>query len=396
LLPEALLRCSVVGGCLVPRYLGAADHPWLRALVDEHDRLVGRPERELRERMREPLPCPSPPGKRALAAFVLGRMYRRRAASERRPALVRAAVFSAAARLPSREEALGEAARELSASPAEIEAALFADLPGERLVVAPAAPASPPDLALRCNLALVQGLLFRATKLEIELTGNARAVVRHARLRGLICAVRPRRERGEGAAVEVSGPLSVLRRTLLYGRALAELVPILSWCERFRLTAEVILRGESLRLDLATGDPLFPASEPRRYDSRLEERFARDFRRAAPGWDVLREPEPVEAGGRLIFPDFLLRERAPGTRSVLLEIAGFWTPAYLERKLADLRAARVPDLVLCIDEDRNVGEHELPEGTPVVRFRRRIDPAAVLAAIHDRIFSPRGTLDATA
>jgi predicted nuclease of restriction endonuclease-like RecB superfamily len=71
---------------------------------------------------------------------------------------------------------------------------------------------------------------------------------------------------------------------------------------------------------------------PRRYDSLLEERFAREFRRLAPAWDVIREPEPIAAAGTLIFPDFAVQRRSDPTRRWLLEIVGFfWTPDYVKR-----------------------------------------------------------------
>ncbi len=74
--------------------------------------------------------------------------------------------------------------------------------------------------------------------------------------------------------------------------------------------------------------------------------------RIAPDWDVIREPEAVPAAGKLIFPDFLLRHRLDPARAWLVEIVGFWTPDYLSRKLAGLRAARIPNLILCVDEER--------------------------------------------
>jgi predicted nuclease of restriction endonuclease-like RecB superfamily len=92
---------------------------------------------------------------------------------------------------------------------------------------------------------------------------------------------------------------------------------------------------------------------------------------------VLREPEPVAAGTRLVFPDFALRHRHDPSRHWLVEILGFWTPEYVERKLALYRAARLPNLILCIDEARGCGEGDLPPGARVLRFRRRVDAAAV-------------------
>ena len=96
---------------------------------------------------------------------------------------------------------------------------------------------------------------------------------------------------------------------------------------------------------------------------------------------MLREPEPITAGGTLIFPDFALQHRSDPGRRWLLEIVGFWTPDYVARKLALYRSARLSNLILCIDEGRNCAEADLPAGALVVRFRRRMDAAGVLRMV---------------
>jgi predicted nuclease of restriction endonuclease-like RecB superfamily len=190
----------------------------------------------------------------------------------------------------------------LGVSLEDLQESLFADLPGERIVAAPAQPLSAVELALRCNLAVVQEMLPRATVVRVEVEGNTRRLIRHAKWRGWICTVADR-SGGSGASVEISGPFALFRNTRLYGRALGELVPILAWCARFRLQAECVFGGRRLTLQLSAGDPIFPSGAPCRYDSLREERFAREFRRLAPAWDVIREPEPVVAADTLIFPD---------------------------------------------------------------------------------------------
>jgi predicted nuclease of restriction endonuclease-like RecB superfamily len=381
LLPDALLNYSVVGDTVVPHFLGEHDHPWLRVLLEEHERFVGRPQRELDARLREPLPCESPPRKRKQATHVLARLRQSHRKAAVPPRRARALVFGEAARTPDRPDAvLSRVAVSLGVSTGELQHSLFADLPGNRLVTAPAPSLSPGELALRTNLALAQALLFHARSVRIEADGNARALVRHSKWRGLICSVAQRSSAAD-AVLELSGPFALFRHTRLYGRALGEIVPLLAWCRRFRLRAETMSHGRRLMLQLATGDPIFPSVEPRRYDSRLEERFARDFRRLSPDWDVLREPEPVTAGGTLIFPDFALHHRHDSTRRWLLEIVGFWTPDYVARKLALYRSVRLPNLILCLDEARNCATQDLPSAAQVVRFRRRVDPAAVLRLI---------------
>ncbi len=374
---EVPLSYSVVGNAVVPRFLAEHDHPWLRSLLDEYEHFVGRPRRELDARLREPLPRDGPAGKKRLAIQVLARQAHGERNAVVSPRQARRLVFTEAAR--TRDGAavvLTRVAASLGVTGEQLSRSLFADLPGERLVAGLEIPPSPGELALRANLALTQALLFRATAVMIEAEGNARALVRHAKLRGLICVIAGAPS-GRDTVLEVSGPLALFRHTLLYGRALGDLVPLLAWCRRFRLRAACLLEGRRLDLELRTGDPLFPANEPRRYDSQLEERFARDFRRFAPDWDALREPEPVAAGSALVFPDFALQHRHDPSRRWLLEIVGFWTPEYLARKLALYRAAGVGNLILCLDQERACAEEDLPDGALVVRFRRRVDAAAV-------------------
>jgi predicted nuclease of restriction endonuclease-like RecB superfamily len=217
---------------------------------------------------------------------------------------------------------------------------------------------------------------MRASSVRIQLQGNARPIVRLAKLRGLLMTMT---EQSAGPPeLQLSGPFSLFRHTLLYGRAMASLLPHLAWCAHFQLTAAASLRGRLVEVQLGTGDPIRPAAAPKDFDSRLEERFARDFTRLAPDWDVVREPEPVRAGDSVIFPDFLLRHRLHPDRWLLLEIAGFWTPEYLENKLARLRQAGLDRLLVCIDEARGCAREQLPPGLPVLLFRRRVDAAAVL------------------
>jgi predicted nuclease of restriction endonuclease-like RecB superfamily len=297
------------------------------------------------------------------------------------PRRARALVFVEAARSPAPAlTVLSTVAASLGVTAGDLQDSLFADLPGERLVGASTQPLSAVELALRTNLALVQALLFHAITVRIDVEGNTRVLVRHAKLRGLICTIADRTGRC-GSSLEISGPFVLFRNTRLYGRALGELVPLLAWCPRFRLQANCVLGGRYLTLELGTGDPIFPASAPREYDSRVEERFAREFRRLAPDWDVIREPEPIAADGTLIFPDFALQHRSNPARRWLLEIVGFWTPDYVARKLAQYKGARLCNLILCIDESRNCAEADLPPEALVIRFRRRVDAAAVLRVV---------------
>jgi predicted nuclease of restriction endonuclease-like RecB superfamily len=388
LLPAALVRPAVehCKGQIVPHWFTERDHPWLRALLDEYERFAGRRRTELAERLAEPLGVRCPRTKLKIAVRVLDRLLRPNRIAGVRPRRARSAAFRASAACGTREEALARAASELGVQQTEVERALFSDLPAERRVVAPGA-ISPVDVARESNRELVASLMARASAVRLRVWGNTRAVVRHAHCLGLICVVRAAEPKAleplEAVEIEISGPFALFRKTELYGRALASLVPRLGWCERYELVADCALAGSAATASLIvrSGDPIAPARELARYDSRLEERFARELGKLAPDWFIVREPRPIDVGGAVIFPDFELRHRHDARRFWLVEIAGFWTARYAEHKLDALRRAGLDRLILCLDAERCCSDGELPRGARVVPYRRRIDARAVLAIL---------------
>ena len=93
MLPEALLPCSIQGNVVLPHFLAEHDHVWLRVLLEEYARFVGRRQRELDEHLREPLPCASPAVKRRIAIHVLTRHWGSRRAATIPPRRARATVL---------------------------------------------------------------------------------------------------------------------------------------------------------------------------------------------------------------------------------------------------------------------------------------------------------------
>lgn len=379
MLPIPSLPLDRVHRRVVPRYLTEADHVWLDDLLSECERYVGCSRGQLEERLKEPLAVPAPADKFRVASGVLLREYQDCTVSPVPPSRVREVVFGASARAPTRQLALVEASRCLRIAPAEVEAHLFADLPSERCVVQLESPLSSSELALRANHAIVASLLRKATLVRIDAEGDVRSLISAVKLRGLLCAAEPR-EGGRSIRLSISGPYALFRHTLVYGRALASLVPRAARCQRFRLQATCVLSRERdlVEFTVKSGDPVVPASPGKSYDSKLEERFAKDFARLARDWQIIREPEAVAVGAGWIFPDFLLRHRRDAHRWALVEIVGFWTPQYLSRKLDSLRRANLDRFILCLDLARNCAEEELPADASVVRFKRRVPAAEVL------------------
>jgi uncharacterized protein len=379
---ERLTRQAITRSEIVPRYLDERDHPWLRALIDAYSRFEGRRRAELDQHLREPLAIYCPPAKKAQAISVLDKLCRDQTTSIIAPPKAREAVFTEAAQGGRQEDILARAGERFGIKASQILECLYADLPSERRIAALPETINASQLALRVNLALVQSMMATAQAVEITLYGNSRDIVRFAKLRGLLCTVRTSPAQSECEFVlDISGPFAIFKRTLVYARDLASLVPRLAWCDRFELRARCAFRDVERVVVIRSGDPIFPANEPRRFDSKVEDRFFNDFARLATDWDIIREPKPIPAAGTLIFPDFALIHRRDQNRCWLLEIVGYWTPDYLAKKLMLLRIAGLSNLILCIDEKRNCSEQDVQRFSHLVVYRNRIKPEQVLSMI---------------
>jgi predicted nuclease of restriction endonuclease-like RecB superfamily len=350
------------------------DTPWIASIVDEAEAAVGQPWHVLADRL-ERIEARTSPARQTALIVALRRSLGRRNGRGWIAWKVRQQVLGAPAlALGERAARIARAASTLEMTTDELEAALWCDLPSERLVTMPRGRPAELALAAAANLDILQRALRRAHHVRVRMWGNARPVARTAALRGLLATARS----GDGeATLDVSGPLALFHRTTVYGRALGALVPALAWCERFALDIRCNLgRGEATA-HVASPVLLPPAPAPKRYDSALEARLARDLARQA--WRVEREPPALAAGGHLLFPDFRLEHASHGTW--WLEIVGFWTTDYLEHKLARYRAAGHSNVILCIDAKRAVADDELPAGARVVRYERRIDVESIRSAI---------------
>ena len=135
-------------------------------------------------------------------------------------------------------------------------------------------------------------------------------------------------------------------------------------------------------------------SEPEEpsFDSMVEARLYKEYRSLerqgyTHGWTVQREPEPVLAPGIVLIPDFAFLRG--GTR-VFMEIAGFWSPTYRERKVAKLRALAAQEghapLILAVPLEAEQVFSGLP--FPVVPYKNKV-VATDLLGLLDRDYGGR-------
>ena len=351
------------------------------------------------------------------------------------PSAAREAVFEAcggmALSTAEKKEALQKAAKKFSISVPELEKALWADLE-ENQVIKSFLPLSPAEHLRQYNLSLTQTLLFRAVDLDIWIKGDFQTILWKILRSGLMYTLEDaeetagRKEGLKGVHLHLDGPASLFRMSERYGNSFAKLFPTLlrskGWSlkagilyksyqgkrilefalddseEAFKPTplaegyAETFFSGlqlEEEQEEYETGDEEIGRertefakkktgasevdTETEVYDSILEKMFGS---LSLGSWKIKREPTILKAGKYAFVPDFVLQRDG---MKVYLEIVGFWTPEYLQKKVEKLKEVEEP-VILLINRKLKCSEKDFP-GQEVIFFDRKIPANEVMQVL---------------
>nr|WP_233739793.1 DUF790 family protein [Halovenus carboxidivorans] len=284
------------------------------------------------------------------------------------PARTREVVFAASEAVgvvtdAEREQALARAADRLDADPEAVERSLYADRDQREVLTDLDRRWTPAALIEQYNLSLAQTALFDAREVRVR-TDDPKRVISATKRLGLLYEIRrlPADQRrtvaGTDRELVVTGPDGLFKRTRRYGTAFARLLRTVAGTAEWHLTATVDDRGTDRELELSQADLTVPDTEPVTevtYDSGVEREFATRFSSLDLDWDLLREPDPIEAGEYVVIPDFAF-DWKHGEFRVYFEIMGFWTPEYVEKKLDRLAAVDDVEMLVAVDESLGVGE----------------------------------------
>jgi predicted nuclease of restriction endonuclease-like RecB superfamily len=116
---------------------------------------------------------------------------------------------------------------------------------------------------------------------------------------------------------------------------------------------------------------------PEDFDSTIEETFATQFGPERDGWRLSRESEILHDGQTTFLPDFVFRH--DDGRTAFLEIVGFWTPEYLEKKRQTVARFREHNVLLAVPHRSLRPGAEI--GPNIIVYKTRLKVEAVLAAL---------------
>lgn len=307
-----------------------------------------------------------------------------------------------------RAEVVAAAALALGLTPTEVEDGLYADRPGEQWVgTLPVA--SPDDVLCTYNLALAQAALLKASVVEVELPElepkRARALLRELKFRRLLAAVRA----DEGVyRLTLDGPLSLFKQTSRYGVQLAQFLPALARCPRWRLRATVRWgrgKGRDVLLTLDQSAPIVLSTQRQAawhdratWQSAEEDVFIASFAELDTRWKLVPEATLIDLGGDDVWvPDYRLEH--PDGRVAHLEIVWAWRRQTFEARLGRLAKAGPRGIVIAWAErgraDEGKGAPTLPTASTAAgaaakgRARASDGPAMALVGFKGVIVAQR-------
>lgn len=120
------------------------------------------------------------------------------------------------------------------------------------------------------------------------------------------------------------------------------------------------------------------------FDSSIEQSFSEAFdalasRQGADGWQLEREPEPLLLDSGIFIPDFAFTR---GQHRIYVEILGFWTPAYRERKIQKLQQLQGrTDLLLAIPIEAKDAFASILPHFPIVIYNGQLSATEVLQVL---------------
>ena len=292
-----------------------------------------------------------------------------------------------------RSAILATVAAELEIEGDQIERGLYADLKAEQ-VLQDFTRCTPEWLLRRYNVALAQGVLFRATRLEIELAAappeRHRALFRKVKFFQLMHRVK--RLPDGGWRLVLDGPVSLFKASGKYGLQMASFLPTLLHFDAWTMTARVEWGPKRRKLTFE-----LDADSDLRSHTRLDGQWQPDeirafgerFEALDSPWRIDRDGELIDLGGEgVLVPDYVFEHKETGVR-VVLEIFGFWNKGAVDARLKLVRKHGPERLVLAISSLLAAGREALGEmPAELYVFRTQPVPRKVLKVLEN--FAPRG------
>lgn len=318
-------------------------------------------------------------------------------ASPVEPAEIRRALFMRARRShpvtedeTARAEILREVALEVGAAPDALLNSLYADLPeNQRLQEFQSLTAE--KLLDIYNLAQAQALLYHCVEMRLDVEPQRREDYRELfsaiKAYRLIHTIKGDSERGY--QLRLDGPVSMFHRSQKYGVQMAVFLPALLLCKGWEMRAEIASGKpgrENAFFELSSSQKRLQSDylEGLADENPVKERFAAKWEKYETDWMMEASREVIPLGESAFIPDFVLKNKEGQT--FYLEVLGFWTPRYLEKRLKEFEHAGFHNFILAAWDELRGSRDPLAKIPPrTIVFKRSLDPVAVELMLNELV-----------
>ncbi|MBM3200319.1 DUF790 family protein [Candidatus Woesearchaeota archaeon] len=180
----------------------------------------------------------------------------------------------------------------------------------------------------------------------------------------------------EGYDLKVFGPVELFGKPAKYGYRISHAVPkLIGYAEEISAFLEVKNKKLSFsisaeRYDKLTGGKLISeeVEEADSFDSIPEQKLYESFNSIdCHNWELVREPGPIIQDKTVFVPDFAFKR---GNSYVFLEVVGFWTEQYVNKKLDKLSGLKDSNIILLVSDsyDLNVKKRFESLSVPILFF----------------------------
>ncbi|WGI17354.1 DUF790 family protein [Methanonatronarchaeum sp. AMET-Sl] len=270
-----------------------------------------------------------------------------------------------------RDRLIRETAREYNIDPLEVEEWFWADRK-ENEILKTNVNRNPTNLIKQYNLSATQTLLFDALEIKFNVTDNYRQIFGILKYLGLMYTVNPNLD------IKVTGPGSLFKKTRKYGNQLARLLPYIMKSSNWKVSAKIEKkdRGEpriyNFHLDDSKQDyfPYMKTDKEQSFDSEVERDLANRLEKIKTGWQIKREPTIIKSGNSVMIPDFSFEKY---NKSFYLEVVGFWTPEYIEKKIKKVKNMEADKpVILAVNKNLKCTKQDFNQAEEVFFYKKRI------------------------
>lgn len=268
----------------------------------------------------------------------------------------------------NKQSVINKVSEQLKISPSETESSMYADLKGSQ-VIQEFEPITAEGLFNKYNLSLAQAVLFKASKVRIDILHASveeyRFVFHYIKFFRLIHKIIENPD--GGYTILLDGPFSLFKSVQKYGYQMALFLPVITLLDRWKLKAD-LLWGKRRQKALFEVDHScnlkshYKISAPTMLDEC--DTFYNSFQESDNNWEIQQNNEVFDLKSEGVFiPDFIFQHK-DSKEKIYMEVFGFWSRDTVWKRIETLESNFPYKMILAVSKKLRISDKALDKDIP--------------------------------